>query len=879
MLRRLSAALIRLFVSAGDREALAGDLDEARDTFARTHGRWGADRWHLRQAALAASHALADRARSTWLGVRSFRVDGQDVRFAIRTLWRTPAFTALAVSSLAVGIGATTAMFGLVYAVLIQPLAVPHPDQLVVLERIAADGRDDTFPRAVFTSLRSSGAPIDLALDRSVDNVPVTIAGDRDYLTTDVVGGTFFGTLGLGPRLGRLIDDADEQSGARVAVISERFWERRLNADPGVVGATIDIKGAPFTVIGVTPAAFRGLDYPGSFVLAVPAAAAQAAGVLGDHAEARAEFGIVGRLAAGASAAPVLATLEAAFQRCCPHPVVERLAFMDASHGIGGKDDMRDELRGSLIALAGAVTLVLAIACVNVANLLMIRGERRAHELALRMSLGASRARVVRQLLTESVVLAGAGGAAGLALAAAGRMLLSRNLPRNVDVMTEVLRFHVDAPVVICALTAAATTVIAAGLLPAFRVTRVALTTVTRLGDRITAAGGGSRLERAGVVVQVALALLLVTTASLLTATLLKLSAVDPGLHAGDVYVSSIETRGTAIEAGGMVPIHAGILERVRAIPGVEHAAMATYVPFFGGRRATRDLELVAGSTGPLRDVVLDAVTPDFFAAAGIAILAGRDIRPEEVAGSEPVAVLTESVARRLGGGADLIERHLRVTRQAAAVATIVGIAHDARLNDIRREAPLVFYMPVTQTGPWPFLELTVRAPQAPPAFERVLGRAVNDVAPAARVRFGSTLDTELRAALARERFAATLASLFAFSALGLTAVGLYGLMTQQVARRRSELGVRVALGARGANLVALVARHSLGPVAAGVVLGAPLAMVAGRAIAPELYGIRAWEPSLFAASIATLAVTSAIALAVPARRAARTDPLTALKS
>jgi predicted permease len=484
----------------------------------------------------------------------------------------------------------------------------------------------------------------------------------------------------------------------------------------------------------------------------------------------------------------------------------------------------------------------------------------------------------VGQLLTESMVLAGAGGAAGLALAAGGRMLLSRNLPRNVDVMTEVLRFHVDAPVVICAVAAAAVTVITAGLLPAFRVTRVALTTVTRLGDRATAAGGGSRIERAGVIVQVALALLLVTTASLLTATLLKLSAVDPGLRAKDVYVSAIETRGTALEQAGIVPIHGDILARVRAIPGVEHAALATYVPFFGGRRATRDLELVAGTAGPLRDVVLDAVTPDFFASTGIAILAGRDIQASDAAGTEPVAVLAESVARRLGGGAELVGRHLRVAGQTSAVATIVGIARDARLNEIRREAPFVFYMPVTQTGAWPFLELTVRAPNAPPAFDRVLSRAVNDAAPSARVRFGSTLDAELRAALARERFAAVLASVFAVIALGLTAVGLYGLMTQQVARRRSELGVRVALGARGADLVALVARHSLWLVGMGVMLGVPLAVLAGRWIAPELYGVRAWEPSLFVASTLVLALTSAVALALPARRAAMTDPLTALK-
>lgn len=878
MMRRLIARLlIRASASPSDRGPVLGDLDEARAQVELARGRAAGDWWLLRQAVLVSTYAVRDRTASAWSAFKSFRWEARDIRYALRALARTPAFTAVAISSLAVGIGATTAMFGLVYAVLLQPLSVPNPERLVALERVSASERDDWFTYREYASLKSAGAAIELAIDRGVDNVPFTIAGDREYLSTDFVGGNYFRTVGVRPLMGRLIDEADEQAGARVLVVSAPVWTRYFHEDPRAIGSTVDIKNTPFTLVGVTPASFRGLDYPGSFAAAVPVTAATAAGLPDYVRSIEPTLGVVGRLQPNAPAM-VQAGLDAVFQRCCRQPAAEHLVFVAATYGIGGKDDMRSQLRGMLLALLGAVVLVLVIACLNVANLLLIRGTRRARELALRLSLGASRARVVAQLLTESVMLACAAGVAGLALAAGGRMLLTRSLPRNVDVMTEIVRFHVDTPVVLCTIAMSIAAVLLAGIVPALRATRVQIATVTKSGDRLTSDGRGFWLERAGVIVQVALAVLLVTTASLLAGTLSRLSAIDTGLRAQDVFVSAVETRGTSLEAAGIVPIHADMLARVRALPGVEHAAMATYVPFFGGRRATRGLELVGGAAGPLPGVVMDAITPDFFASTGIAIVRGRDFSAADAAGSEPVVVLTQSVAQRLGGGADLLGGHVRISGQASAIATVVGIARDAKLNSVRSAAPLLFYAPVTQTGTWPFLELTVRARLAPPDFDRRLRAAVNAVAPEARVRFPSTLETELRAALAPERFAAALASIFAVVALGLSAIGLYGLVAQQVARRSSELGVRVALGARGSDLAALVARQSLSLVAAGLVLGLPLALVAGSLIGPQLYGLRSWEPSILATSVVVMLFTAALALAVPARRAARTDPLTAMK-
>jgi putative ABC transport system permease protein len=877
MRRPIAQGLIRLVTTAAERGPLLGDLEEVRARLEQSHGRRGADRWFLRQAILVAAYAARGHAAATWSTVTALRWGPRDLRYAARALVRTPAFTIIAVVSLAVGVGATTAMFGLVYAVLLEPLAVPHAEQLAVLERTSVDGRDDRFSYREYTSLQSVSPAADLAVDASISNVPFTIDGRREYLTTDFVGGNYFRMLGIRPRLGRFVDVADEEAGARVLVISEGIWDRSFNRSPSVVGATVDIKAAPFTVIGVAPASFRGLDYPGSFAAAIPAATARTIGLPDYLRQAEPAFGIVGRPSTRHTSA-TLAALDAAFQRCCHGAVAEHLAFVGASYGIGGKDDMRAELRGSLMALLGAVVLLLVVACVNVANLLIIRGTRRTRELALRLSLGASRARVVQQLLAESVLLAVVGGGAGLGLAAGGRALLSANLPRNFDVMTEVVRFHVDAPVMLCTIVTALLTVLLAGVVPAMHATQVEIASVTKAGDRITAATGGHRWERVGVRLQVALALLLLSTASLLAGTLSHLSAIDTGLRAQDVFVLAVETRGTSLEAAGIVPIHSDILERLHALPGVDHAAMATFVPFFGGRRSTRQLELIDKPADPIPDVVMDAVTPDFFAAIGIPVVAGRDFGPADASGSGPVVVLSESVAQRLGGGHDLVGRHVRVSGQRSEVATVIGIARDAKLNDVRSAAPLVFYAPVTQTGMWPFLEVAIRAPLASPGFDRQLHAVVHAVAPDARLRFGSTLETELRAALAPERLAAVLALIFAVIALGLAAIGLYGVVAQQVSSRTSEFGVRVALGASGADLAAMVARHGAALVGTGLAIGVPLAMLAGRLLAPELYGVRSWEPSVLTAAVGIVIVTSALALAVPAHRAAKTDPLIAIK-
>jgi predicted permease len=876
---RLARLLIRLCVAPGEREAILGDLDEARQRVTGDVGPRAARRWYLRQAGAAAAYGVGDRGRALWQAFREFHWGATEFRQGARTLLRTPGMTMLAVLSLGVGIGATTAMFGLVYAVLLQPLALPHPEQLVVLERATPRSHDDWFSGVELAALASADTRITLVPDRGIDNVPLTIGGDREYVAVDAVGGRFFETLALQPRIGRLIDAADEASGAHVIVIAQALWEATFNADPRAIGSRIDVNGTPFVLIGVTPEAFHGLDYPGSFRAAVPITSAAAIGIKDDLRGTSAALGIVGRLRPGGAPAAVLGALDAVFQRCCRQSADEHLVWAEASHGVGGKDDMRDELRGSLLALLGAVVLVLVIACLNVANLFMIRGERRARELALRMSLGASRARVVSQLLAESVMVAIAAGALGLAIASCGRMLLSQHLPRNVSVMRDLLRFHVDTPVLFCTLAAAAITVLLAGVLPALRSTQLALAPTLKSGDRLANAGGGQWIERAGVSLQVALALLLVTSASLLAGTLNRLSAVDSGLRPEDVYVAAVETRGTSLEAGGIVPIHAAVLERVRAMPGVTKAGLATYVPFFGGRRSTRDLQISGTGDAAIHDVILDAITPGFFGAIGIRLSSGRDISEADAAGADPVVILSESTARRLGLGGDAVGKQIRVTGQTSMLATVVGVARDAKLNDLRAAPPLIFYMPVTQTGLWPFLELTVRAPKAPADFDRLLQRAVNDVAPAARVRFASTLETEIRAATSRERFSAALASAFAVIALGLAALGLYGLMTQQVARRHSELGVRVALGARGVNLIALVSRSAMRLVVIGLAIGFPLSLAATRLIAPELYGLRSWEPSSYAWSMVALAITAIVAVALPARRAAQADPLIALKN
>lgn len=879
MIRRLLLGIVRQIVPVSEREGLLGDLDEEHARLCTTRSRSRATLWLVIEVGSIVGVAIRESVATARSGGRTtWRDRAQEIRYAARRLWRAPGFTLLAVATLAIAIGANTAIFSLLYDVLLRPLPVAHPEHVVSVERVTRDGAEEAFSSVEYRAIRSAAAAAEFAAATDADHVLVATDTSRLYVTADFVAGNYFSMLGIRPALGRVLTEQDEASARQVVVVSERFWERELAGDPSVIGRWLTLRGVPFTVVGVVPAAFHGLAYPGWFTIAAPISTARIVGLPVPVDDRTPWLTIAGRV--HAANAPAESAVNAAIRSCCPAGDDARIRLTSIPRGIGGgKDDVRGEVEPLLRSLMGAVALVLLAACANVASLLVSRGAGRARETALRLSLGATRGRVLQLLLAESVLLALGSGAIGCAIALAGRHALSWALPRNWSSMAEVLRVHVEWPVLAFASTAALATVVLAGLVPALRVTGVDLVDVIKRGPG-PGASDRFNLERAGVVVQVALSLMLVTGAVLLVTTARRLSSVDSGIVPGGVVVASVETRGTPLERDGIMPIYAGIMREASRVAGVEHAAMSSSLPFFGGRR-TRQALTLDGDTpaGSSSGEILVAVTPEFFATNGIAIMSGRAFSDGDRSGSTPVVILSQALALTLGRGENLLGRQVRLAGTPGRVATIVGIAHDTKLNDLRDGSPPVFYRPVAQTSDWPFLELTVRSARPAPEVMREVSAAILRAAPDVRINILSTMDAEVSASTVRERLAAGLATAFGGVALVLAALGIYGLMAQDVIRRAREFGVRSALGARGVNLLALVLRTSFVPLLIGVGIGGPLAAAAGHAVRAELFGVRPLEPLVLAMCTVAILFVGAAAVALPAIRAAKADPIACLKA
>ena len=803
----------------------------------------------------------------------------RNLKYAARSLRKRPGFTGAVVVSLAIAIGANTAIFSLLYDVLLAPLPLPHPNQLVSLESVDAEGRNRRFTHGEFASMRDRSDVVRLAFTQGEDNVAVAVDRARTYINIDVVDASFFEILGLQPIAGRFINSDDDRLAANVVVVSELFYERQLHRDPTWIGKRLNLGGAPFTVIGVTPRAFRGIEYPGMFAIAVPLSAARATGLVATT-EASRTLEVFGRLSEGASPSAGTSALDAIYQRCCLEAGhTRRLQLFDMSHGVGGgKDDARDDLRGWLAALMAVVALVLVIACANVANLLMMRGADRSREIALRLSIGASRARVSGELLTESVLLVALAAVVGYGLAAAGRAWLATAIPVNFLAMQEVFHFRPQWSSAFFTAGLATVCVLMTAILPTLRASRLDLIAAMQ-STRGASQPAADRLMRAAVVVQIALALVVVVSAGLLGGTMMRLTAEPTGLAADRVALAAVETRGTTYEPTGIGPLHLAIESAIRSMPEVEDVGLATFVPFFGGRHSTATIEFDVARSGTIDDVLIDSVTPKFFSAAGIALVNGRAFDDRDSDSAPKVVILNEALVRQLRGDShDIIGHAVRLGNAHLDAATVVGVVKDTRLLSLRDAPPPAIYMPVKQTSLRPFLEVIARTRALPAGFAERLSGVIDQAAPGVRVRRVSMLGTEIRDSLSRERLAAILVAFFAAIALGLASLGLYGAMSNHVARRTPEFGIRAALGARRVDIGRAAARSSIALVAIGLAVGLPLALLAGRALSPQLFGITASDLGLYAASIAAVIGIASIAVAIPARRAATIDPLIALQ-
>ena len=803
----------------------------------------------------------------------------QDVRYGLRALSRSPVFTIVAVVSLAVGIGATTAIFGLVNAVLLERLAVRHPEELVQVRRSNGKGIVDRFTYSDYSALKQApNAPRLVATASS--GVTVMAGTTREYPNVDAVSGDFFEMLGIRPLIGRTITVDDDRSGAMVVVVSQRFWERQLGADPSALGHSLRINDEQFTIVGVLPRTYRGLLFEGTFTLAVPISVVTRLGMADLRAPRPTLVNMFARTTPGLDAERLGRVVDDAFQRCCESASAHLIAI-DASHGTTNpKIDLRGEYGRILTALMAGVLLLLLIVCANVGSLLLARASARRRELAVRMSMGATRSRIARQLLTESLELGLAGGVLGLVLARLGTILLSHNLPPVAINLADAITLRPSATILIFTAATTIACTLFFGVLPAIRAARVDVMTPLKDGGRTTR-GGRDVIDRGIVVTQVALALVLVCAATLFVTTLRNLERFDEAKGVSEVLLVGVDTRGTEYATRGMRPLAPDLLTALRGIPGVTSAAISSSVPVFGGR-TMRDAIHVPGFEPRVdedQSAWFAAVSPDFFATTGIGIERGRAFDARDVAGAERVAIVTRAFVKHFFAGRDPIGGSIVLGEGAEATSMrIVGVARDARYTDLRAPAPELYYAPLAQAVEIPVLVLSIRSRTDVNTLAPMVRREVERIAPGLRVSRLNSFEHALNEELARERLAAGLATLFGLLALGLAAIGIYGVVAYNVARRTAEIGVRMALGARPADAVWLVVRQTMTMTAIGVAIGAPLAVVAARMIGTQLYGIGATDPRALLGAVGILGVAGALASVVPGRRAANVDPVEALR-
>jgi predicted permease len=803
-----------------------------------------------------------------------------DLRLAARSWRRRPGLAAAAVVTLAVALGANTALFSLVNAVLLRPLpGIAHADRLVNVHRKAADGTTFlglSYPD--YRDLRDRTRALDgLAAFNGRGGSLGDGRGSPELVGLQLVSGNYFDLLGVTPRRGRLLGEADDGApgASPVAVISHALWQRRFGGDPEVVGRSIRLNGFPFTVVGVGPEGFQGHFIGFPFDVWVPLAmAAQAAPGEDPTARDNDWLELVGRLAPGRTLAQGQADLAAAMASLArEHPDRHRGAGADVRRTTGIDDSLRTGVVSFVAVLQAVAALVLVIACVNLAGVLLARAASRAREVALRLALGASRAALVRQLLAETVLLLVMGGAAGLTLAAWATDLLHAFQPRFVIP----LRFDLGLDARVLAFAAVMTGVAGAlfGLLPAWRASRLDLVTALRDG-RGGEGGTPARARRALVVGQVALSMVLLVAAGLFVRTLQRARVTDPGFEVDGVTTARLDLTLLARDEAHGRAFYDRLLERLRAAPGTRSASLATSLPLRSLAPPTTAVH--AETEPPLPEgglnVLFTTVSPAYFDTLRIPVRAGRVFLDTDNPTSRPVAVVNQAMARRLWPGEEAIGRRVR---QGTVDREVVGVVADTKTRRLTEEGQPQLYLPLAQ-GFDPRVRLLLRMDG-----DFALGAAAVRRETAALEKDLPVMElTPLREAIAfalfPQRMAGAISSALGALGLGLAMTGLYGLVAWSVSRRTREMGVRLALGATRRDLIGLVLRQGFGLALAGIALGALGAAALAQGLRGLLPGVSPTDPVTFA-GIAVLITAVALAASYgPARRAARVDPMVALR-
>jgi putative ABC transport system permease protein len=918
----IALLLLRLTLPEDVQESVIGDLEEE---MAALTGRnpLSARLWFFWHATVISGHYFVDRRLRRARGrpvssladagqeclishtenrkrIRSMSSVWQDLHYALRLMRKSPGFTAVAVISLALGIGANTAIFQLLNAVRLRSLPVPRPNELAEVKIANSDSRSGSFSSShssitnpQWEYLRDHQEAFSGVFAWSEDTFNLAEGGQVRPARGLWVSGDFFKVLGVAPVLGRVFTPADDKRGCGTGgvVISNSFWRREFGGAPGAVGGKLTLEGQPFEIIGVTPPGFFGLEVGRYFDVAVPICAERT--IKGEYSRLDMRHGwwltVMGRLkpewTIDQASAQLAAISPALFQETVP-PIYNppgkdnylkfKLgAFPDGS----GVSNLRDQYEYSLWLLLGIAGLVLLIACANLANLMLARASVREREIAVRLALGASRGRLIRQLLAESLLLAAVGAVIGAIIAQGlSRFLVSfisqqgRALFLDLSPDWRLLAFMAGLAVFTCILF---------GLTPAFRATRTTPGAVLKAGGRgLTASRERFGLRRILVVSQVAISMILLVGAILFARSLQKIMGVDPGFKQDGVMTLDLDFSKLKLPKDRRLAYKRDLLDRVRAIPGVDSAADARIVPLSGN--GWNDSVEILGSAPVKQGVpMFNRVTPDFFKTLGATMVAGRDFNDHDTLTAQKVAIVNETFVRQLLDGHDPIGKRFQVETppgEPALIYEIIGLVKDTKYYNLRENFRPTAFVAASQTndqdeGSQFIINSSIPAGGLTAAVRRTILEASPDISLDFHI-----FKTQIRDGLLQERLMATLSGFFGLLAVLLATVGLYGVLSYTVAQRRNEIGIRMSLGADRLKIVKLIMGDAGILLAVGLGVGLLLALLGAKAASSMLFGLKPSDPVTIALAIAALGAVGTLAGYLPARRAAGQDPMAALR-
>ena len=823
----------------------------------------------------------------------------QDLRYGLRQLSRNSGFAAVALLSLALGIGANTAIFQLLDAVRLRMLPVENPQQLAEVHLTNQHGRHGSFfnwhamlTYAIWEQVRANHEPFSGVVAWAPDSLNLAPRGEVHLVSGIWVSGDFFNVLGVQPLLGRVFNAADDQRGCGAgagAVVSYSFWERELGGEASAIGRKLTVDYHPVEVLGVTPASFFGLDVGHSFDVALPICSQPVLGSEDNYLDTKHDWWltVIGRLKPGwtlekataylGSISPGIfeATLPPAYtSEHAKRYLAFKLAAYPAGGGISSLRESASDPLGLLLAITG---LVLLIACANLANLMLARASAREREVAVRLALGALRRRLVRQMLAESLLLAVAGGGAGLFLAGTLSKLLALLLSTSENRV--VLTLSTDWRVFAFTASVAMLATVLFGLMPALRVTRIAPGEAMKAGGRgLTADRQRFGLRRVLVILQVAISLALIVGALLFTRSLRNLLTVDLGFQRNGILITDLDLTQLHLPVERRFVFDRQLLDQIRSTPGVDSAAAAAIVPI-SGNSSNRSVWMEGSDPAQAKGPWFNWVSPEYFKTMGTPLLGGRDFNDHDTPTSPKVAIVNEAFARQFSSGANPVGKRLwqkAELGQPQVVYEIIGLVKNTKYQDLREEFPPLVYVPITQgTDPDQPILIRSRVPLAD--LTSRVKHTILETSPDISIQF-RTLQGMIHDELVGERLMATLSGCFGILAALLASVGLYGVMSYMVARRRNEIGIRMTLGASPGKITRLILREAGMLLAVGLGVGLVLALAGGRAASSMLFGLKPYDPITMAMGPALLAIVALAASYLPARRATRVDPLVALR-